>query len=123
MILIDTSVWIDHLRASIPELVTLLEEDQAACHPWVRGELALGSLKNRLDFLELLSLLPEIEMVTDRSVMAFIERNKLDQRDIGWVDVQLLAACIAWPCCIWTRDKCLKEISIELGINWEKQDY
>ena len=53
MILVDTSVWIDHLRAGEDRLVTLLDSTQVLCHPFVVGELACGNLRNRGEALTL----------------------------------------------------------------------
>ncbi len=116
MILADTNIWIDHLRKSEPDLVHLLEDDQILMHPWVRGELALGSIKDRVNFIDYLFWLPVLRPASDPEVMDCIGRFQLHGRGIGWVDSALLAACVAWPCRIWTRDKRLAEIAGELGI-------
>jgi len=119
MVLVDTSVWIDHLRKGEPALVRLLEDDQVFGHRWVTGELALGSLKDRNSVLEMLDVLPKVEAVPETEVMNLIDRRGLFQRGIGWVDAQLLAACVARPCRLWTKDKRLSEIAAELGVAWE----
>lgn len=118
MILVDTSMWIAHLRSENEALVKLLEEDLVACHPWVIGEMAMGSIKNRSDFLQMLALLPSLEVIKESRVMAFVESNRLFQKGIGWVDAQLLAASAVWPCRLWTADKRLAEIARELEIGW-----
>jgi predicted nucleic acid-binding protein len=120
MILADTSIWISHLRSANLVLAKLLEEDVAACHPWVIGELAMGSIKNRSDFLRMLEVLPRLDIVAEGRVLAFVERHRLFQRGIGWVDAQLLAASAAWPCRLWTHDKRLAEIAQDLGIGWSE---
>ena len=116
MILVDTSVWIDHLRKPEPDLVRLLENDQVLMHPWVRGELALGSIKDRYNFIEHLARLPELRPVAISELMGTIERLRLYSRGIGLVDAGLLSACLDWPCRLWTRDKRLSDIVVELGI-------
>jgi len=118
MILVDTSIWIDHLRQSEPGLVSLLENDQVLMHPWVRGELALGSIKDRINFIDYLSRLPELRPANTPGIMELIEHFHLHGRGIGWVDAGLLAACLAWPCRIWTRDKRMADIAAELGAGY-----
>ena len=92
MILVDTSVWIDHLRSKDPRLVKLLEDDLVLVHPWVKGELDLGLIKDREKFFKFLGYLTELRPVKDAEVLAFIESNSLAGRGIGWVDAGLLAA-------------------------------
>lgn len=120
MILVDTSIWVDHLRSSDQALSSILEEGMVACHPWIIGELALGSIKERSEFLQMLGLLPQVDVVEQRKVMAFIERHRLFQRGIGWVDAQILVSAASWPCRIWTRDKRLADAAQDLGILWAK---
>ena len=119
MVLVDTSVWIDHLRKAEPGLVSLLEGDQVFGHPWVVGELALGTIRDRSGFLEMLGLLPAVEVAADRNVRALIEEHRLFNRGIGWVDAQLLAACIAYPCRLWTKHRRLAEIAVTLAVGWQ----
>ncbi len=116
MILVDTSVWIDHLRSKDPRLVKLLEDDLVLVHPWVKGELDLGLIKDREKFFKFLGYLTELRPVKDAEVLAFIESNSLAGRGIGWVDAGLLAACQARSCSIWSRDKRLVAIARELGL-------
>jgi len=99
-------------------LVRLLEDDQVFAHPWVRGELALGSLRDRTAFLELLESLPQVEPATDAAVLALVEQRRLLGRGVGWVDAQLLAACVNHPCRLWTRDRRLAAVAQELGVQW-----
>ncbi|OHE60700.1 MAG: hypothetical protein A2Z99_03375 [Treponema sp. GWB1_62_6] len=120
MILADTSIWIDHLQKAEPGLVRLLENDQVLMHPWVRGELALGSIKDRLKFIDYLAWLPELRPVGDAEIMETVERRNLSGRGMGWVDAGLLAACLAWPCRVWTRDKRLADIAAELGAGYSE---
>jgi predicted nucleic acid-binding protein len=87
-------------------------------HPWVCGELALGTLKNRETFLALLASLPMSEIVPNDEVMSLVERRQLAGRGIGWVDTHLLAACLARPCRLWTNDRRLAALAVELGIGF-----
>jgi hypothetical protein len=116
VLLVDTNVWIEHLHKGEPRLVRLLEDDLVVMHPWIRGELALGSLASRERFLKLLDYLPALRPVKDQDVFALIESVRLAGRGIGWVDTGLLASCLAWPCKLWTRDARLATIARELGV-------
>ncbi|MFZ4615570.1 MAG: PIN domain-containing protein [Rectinemataceae bacterium] len=118
MILVDTSVWIDHLRQSNQQLVELLEVDEVLAHPWVMGELALGSINDRKTFLSMLGYLPKLAQASDAAILAFIESRKLAARGIGWVDAGLLAACAARPCRIFTLDKKLNSLAEEIGLGF-----
>ncbi len=113
MILVDTSVWIDHLRFRNVKLVRLLEEDQVLMHPWVAGELALGSLNNRRAFIDLLSALPAAAGAADPEIFACIEKRHWYARGIGWVDAGLLTSALQYPCGIYTQDKRLAQIAQE----------
>ncbi len=106
MILVDTSVWVDHLRKGVPALAAALERGEVLTHPFVIGELACGSLKNRNEVLRLLADLPVVPSATDREVLAFIDRWSLMAKGIGYVDAHLLAAAVLdGDATIWTRDK------------------
>ena len=108
MVLVDTSVWVDHLRKGDPRLVELLERNQVLMHPSIRGELACGNLNNRSVVLAMLSDLPAAVVASDDEVMGLIERHRLMGRGIGYVDVQLLAAtALNAPASLWTRDRAL----------------
>jgi len=116
MILLDTSVWVDHLRRGDSLVVQVLESGQAAAHPLVIGELACGNLKSRAHVIDLLRALPQLAMATDDEVLYFIARHKLMGRGIGYVDAHLLAAAAIGGSFLWTRDKRLREIATELGV-------
>lgn len=116
MILVDTSIWIDHLRRMNSGLIELLEQTQVLVHPWVVGELACGNLKNRREILELLRALPAVEVVPDEEVYQLIESKKLMGKGIGWIDVHLLAASLISGSPLWTMDKNLRTISAALGL-------
>jgi predicted nucleic acid-binding protein len=117
MILVDTSVWIDHLKASDPMLVTLLNEERVLAHPHVIGEIALGSLSNRDVVLGALRDLPRAPISTPDEIFFLIEREALFNRGIGYVDASLLASARLQPgVTIWTRDKRLKSVAEALGL-------
>lgn len=117
MILVDTSVWVDHFRASCTQLTDLLVTDQVLAHPWVTGELALGSLKNRAEVLRLLGDMPQAVVATDTEVLSLIERSNLYGLGIGYVDTQLLAATrLTIGATLWTRDKRLAVAAERLGV-------
>lgn len=107
MILVDTSVWIDHFRGK-DRAVTLtgrLEAEEVVLHPWVVGELALGHLgSTRGQILSDLRLLPTVELVTDDEVLSMIEARRLWGTGLGWVDAGLLAAALAARVSLWTFD-------------------
>ena len=112
MILVDSSVWVDHLRQGDQRLVTLLEGGQVLTHPFVVGEIALGSLKNREGILGSLKGLPQAATATDEEVQQFIESNSLFGLGIGYVDAHLLAAVrLNAGSQLWTRDKRLGAIA------------
>jgi predicted nucleic acid-binding protein len=117
MILVDTSVWIDHLRQGEPGLVRALEAEQVLVHPFVVGELACGNLKSRAELLRWLRALPQAPLATDSEALAFIDGRALMGRGIGYLDVHLLAAvALAGDATLWTRDKRLAAVAQELGL-------
>lgn len=117
MILVDTSVWVDHLRRTDADLVTLLDDTQVWTHPMVVGELALGSLQNRATVLALLDDLPEAPAATHREVRHFVERHALHGAGLSLVDVHLLASVrLAQTSWLWTRDRTLREAAERLGV-------
>lgn len=116
MILVDTSVWIDHLRGGDPGLEKLLDAAQVITHPHVVGELALGGLRNRNIVLAALQDLPQAKVATDQEVLQFVELNALSGLGIGWVDAHLLAATRLSGVTFWTRDKRTLEAAQKLGL-------
>jgi len=116
VILVDTSVWVDHLRTGDEALKELLHAGEAACHPFVLGELACGPLRGRARFLALLSALPSLPKAEDAEVLDFIDRRRLAGRGLGWVDVHLLASCMLAGIRLWTRDKKLADVASRLGV-------
>ena len=121
MILVDTSVWIDHLRASEPTLVELLESAAVATHPLVIGELAVGSLRNRAELLALLDELPRSPVASDTEVLSLIDAHRLHGQGLGVVDVHLLASTLLAPgSSLWTRDTRLRVAASSLGVLWRE---
>ncbi len=117
MILVDTSVWVDHLRQGNEHLAHLLRVGQIVTHPYIIGELALGSLKNRNAILGGLKDLPQAFVATDDEVLQFIEANAVFGRGIGYIDAHLLAAVRLTPGTrLWTRDKRLLSASTDLKV-------
>ncbi len=109
MILADTSVWIDHLRRNNATLAELLDQGQILTHPFVIGELALGSLKQRDTVLQALHLLPQANVANYLEVLRFIEQRKLFGLGVGYIDSHLMAAVRLTPgALLWTYDKRLR---------------
>lgn len=119
MILVDTSVWISHLRKSDIRLVAALEREEVLTHPLVIGELACGNLGRRHEVLRLFSHLPRVRGANDAEVLEFIERRRLMGRGIGIVDVHLLAAVtLSGSARLWTRDARLAAVAVVLGVGY-----
>ena len=117
MILIDTSVWIDHIRLPDINLQSLLQINGVLVHPYVIGEIALGSMRGREFVVRRLQALPEVVLAKHDEAMQFVETHKLFGTGLGYVDVHLLAACQLTPgASLWTRDKRLGEIAAQMHI-------
>jgi predicted nucleic acid-binding protein len=116
MILVDTSVWIEHLRAGSERLKALLLDGQVLCHPFVVGELACGTLQKREEILTMLKALPQAHLLDHEEVMSFLEARRLYGRGIGWVDAHLLASTLLTGCSLWTLDKPLRKAAAALNI-------
>ena len=119
MILVDSSVWVDHLRQNVPLLGDLLEAGEVTTHLFAIGELACGNLANRAEILALLSALPLVQIATHSEAMHVVDTNALHGRGIGWIDVHLLASAWLSRVSIWTRDRRLQAASKALGIREE----
>ncbi len=118
MILVDTSIWVDHLSAGDGVLASLLRHEQVLMHPHVVGELALGRIPDRALVLELLHGLPQAEAATDAEVFDFITAQKLEGSGIGYPDAHLLAAARLTPgASLWTRDRRLHVLVRRLGLD------
>ena len=121
MILVDTSVWVDHLRRGDPGLVALLERAAVVMHPFVMGEIACGSLKDRQSLPELLHDLPRAVIATDDEAMQFIERHRLFGKGIGYIDVHLLASvALTGGAQLWTRDQRLRQVAATMGFAYSE---
>jgi len=105
VILVDTSVWVDHLRRGDPALVSVLEAGEVAIHPFVIGEIACGRLSRRREILALLDSLPGVEVASHDEVLVLVETHGLAGAGIGWVDAHLLAAAALARVPVWTRDR------------------
>ena len=117
MILVDTSIWIDHLRSGQTRLIQALEQNEVRIHPFIIGELACGNLKDRGTVLGLLAGLPGLPMLEEREALFFIEQRKLMGRGIGYIDVHLLASTtLAGNTTLWTRDIKLLAAATALGV-------
>lgn len=117
MILVDTSVWIDHLHKAVPLLGDALERGDVASHPFVIGEIACGEIARRREVLALLSTLPSGIVATDEEALHFIEHHRLMGKGIGYVDAHLLASVMLTNgATLWTRDKRLAVIAAQLRI-------
>lgn len=117
MILVDTSVWIEHLRSTSAILSALLGDGEVLGHPFVLGELALGNLRQRDDILRVLRRLPQATSASHREVLQFIEREALFGRGIGYIDAHLLAAArLTVGSKLWSRDRRLQTVAAQLGL-------
>ena len=123
MILVDTSVWIDHLRSGEPSLGAALEAGRVMMHPFVLGELACGNLANRSEVLELLGNLPAAPTATDPEVVNVIERRSLMGRGVGYIDVHLLASiALSGDGRLWTRDRRLAAAATDLELAFSEEE-
>lgn len=116
MILADTSVWIDHLRHGVPRFSRFLEDGRILCHPFVVGELSLGSLRDRANVLALLASLPQAPTAAHAEVLTLVEEHRLAGSGLGWVDVHLLCAAALDGARLWTFDRRLASASARLGL-------
>ncbi len=116
MILVDSSVWVEHLRRGHPRLAALLEEGEVVTHPFVIGELALGRLAPRAEILALLANLPRVDVAEHAEVLSLTERHALFGRGIGWVDAHLLASAALSRAGLWTFDRRLVAVGADLGL-------
>ena len=118
MILVDTSVWVEHLRRGSHKLEALLLESEVMCHDFVIGELACGSLKNRSEILGLLKSLPKGILADNQEVQNLVDARRLYGRGLGWVDVHLIASALLSGVKLWTLDKRLSQMAGELDVRF-----
>jgi predicted nucleic acid-binding protein len=121
VILVDTSVWVEHLRRGLPGLADVLDQGLVLVHPFVVGELACGNLENRREILDLLAALPVAVSATDDEVLHLLEERRLMGRGIGWFDAHLLASALLSEAPLWTRDRRLVETARHLGIEFRPE--
>jgi hypothetical protein len=116
LILVDTSVWVEHLRRGYPRLGKLLVAAEVFGHPFVLGEIALGFLRHRAEILGLLAALPQAEVARHDEVLAFVEQHHLPASGIGWVDAHLLASTALAGARLWTLDRRLAGVAARLDL-------
>jgi predicted nucleic acid-binding protein len=122
VILVDSSVWIDHLRNSDTDLFAWLEAGLVVCHPFVIGEVACGYLRNRARLLDDLTLLPQSPVATHSEAMLFLERHGLF--GVGWTDVHLLAsAAFAADTRVWSKDKRLMAAAERIDLHYAEPNH
>jgi predicted nucleic acid-binding protein len=119
MILVDTSIWIDHMRASDAELSSLLNKSRVLAHPFVIGEIALGHLKRRQHVLNALSGLPHAVLANDQEVLSLIESAEIAGTGVGYLDAHLLASARLSVAFLWTRDKRLAALTRKLELSYQ----
>ncbi len=118
MVLVDTAVWILHFRHGDPQLKDLLMNGQVVCHPFIVGELACGNLQNREEILTLLRSLPMAITADHDEILRFIEMHRLMGKDLGYVDVHLLASVLLSGIEFWTKDRNLEKAARKLYISY-----
>jgi predicted nucleic acid-binding protein len=118
MILADSSIWIEHFRSPVREMIELAAKRLLYCHPSVIGELACGNLSDRKNTLQFLKQLHRAPVARNEDVLEFIEAHKLIGRGVGYTDVQLLASTAIMKGSLWTRDRRLKEAAESLGLSY-----
>ncbi len=116
MILVDTSVWIDHLRAGVSALRDRLDAGAVCIHPFVIGEIACGVIRERRVVLDLLGQLPSVPVALEEEVLSLIDRRTLMGRGIGYLDAHLLASALLARAPLWTHDRHLAGVAAELGV-------
>jgi predicted nucleic acid-binding protein len=118
MVLVDTSVWISHLRDGHYGLMELLNSGDVLCHPFIIGELACGNIKNRDEIISLLKSLPMARTIDHDEALKFIEDRGLARRGLGFIDIHLLASAILSDSLMWSLDKKLINTALELNIDF-----
>ena len=119
MVLVDTSIWVAHLRNGNRQLERLLMDVQVICHPFIIGELACGNINNRNEILSLLKSLPLAPVLEFDEFLFFIDENQLMRIGIGFVDVHILASAKLSGTLLWTADKRLNSAAINLSLTYK----
>lgn len=114
--LVDTSVWVDHLQRGNPALAELLETTEIWCHPFLQGELACGNLRNREEIISLLGALPQPPILSHDEALTLLQEQHLMGSGLGWVDVHLLGSALLAGLRLWTLDGALAGAAAKLGI-------
>jgi predicted nucleic acid-binding protein len=117
MVLVDTSVWIDHLRNGNARMKSLLHRELVLCHPFIVGELACGILHSRREILGLLAALPVARVAEHDEVLHLVETRDLSGRGLGWIDAHLLASALITGCSLWTLDGRLQKSAAALNLS------
>ena len=116
MTLVDTSVWIDHLRTGNDGLAALLDSNLVLIHPFIIGEIACGNLRNREYVLSLLQALPPSVQARDNEVLVLVQNRRLYGSGVGWIDVHLIASALLSDAALWTLDQRLGDAAREAGV-------
>jgi predicted nucleic acid-binding protein len=117
MILVDTSIWVNHFRKADAALLQLLTEGSAGMHPFIVGELACGNLKNRAAALDDLARLPQTPVASETEVSHLLQSSRLWGKGLGWVDLHLLAAAKLSGWGLYTADRALMRAASAIGIS------
>ncbi len=120
MILVDSSIWIDHFRRADATLQEILTAGQVVVHPFIIGEIALGHVRPRGVILDMLRNLPQVLVAEEEEMIGFIEKQKLFGLGIGYIDAHLLAAARMSSARLWTRDKILQRAAIDLRLAYQE---
>ena len=118
MVLVDTSLWIEHFRDGCRDLEFLLDEGKVLSHPFVIGELACGRLSRRAEILDLLRSLPQTAVAGHDEILRFIETHQLIGIGLGFIDVHLLASARLHDAPLWTLDRPLQKAADRLGVGF-----
>jgi predicted nucleic acid-binding protein len=119
MVLVDTSIWIDHFRNSDLKLEYLLNDGKAFTHTLVIGEIACGNFKNRKLILSLMNALPSISEISREEYFIFLEQHKMYGLGLGFIDINLLASAVLANCELYTRDKALRSAAEKFNIDYK----
>jgi predicted nucleic acid-binding protein len=119
MVLVDTSIWVDHFNLGDNSLKYLLNENDVATHPFILGELACGNIKNRKLIFTFLNALPSISEISKEEFYLILDQHRLFGIGLGFIDIHLLASALISQCLIYTRDKILLASAIKLKIAYK----
>jgi predicted nucleic acid-binding protein len=119
VILVDTSIWVKHLRQANLPLQQLLTKGSVVTHPFIIGELACGSLRNRKEILGLITVMPRVVLAGHDEVLDMVESNRLYRKGLGWIDAHLLASALLSRAPLWTLDRHLRTAARALAISYE----